>query len=479
MELAVALVESSLIQRKGNNCPMLLILESTYPHSSSPPKGLGNVQARTLWALVCTVEILRVRRIRKAESFLDRSGAAGEKPAGRGRGSSHRDASGIKKSDGFRFIKYSRSFRRISQDRSSVGLAEKGSPRERWRFLASEILLISNAATLFSPTVHNPKMRSSTPLVVLAALVGLTVMTLVSIRGAASPLASTIRSSNRIGPINALRCQRQSHFSSPRHVLHNTHRLMRRHSSNNNNPIDMEKLMNDPNLAAQYKEAMNNPDIQRMVQEQMKIMQNPEFVKRIESMKQDPEMSAIFAELESGGMDAMMKYYNDPAFLEKLSSKMGDLTDIMQGGGAAGGAPPGTMPIGGGAGGAMPPGAMAGMDKLMQDSDMMQKTFVGKDVNQRDGEERTPMHWACAGGHVDVAKILLENGADLGALDSKGNTPLHYATGYGQPDAAKLLLDAGVDVSVKNANGKTSLDVVTLNPSNPISKLDDLMARLG
>mmetsp|Transcript_17211 Transcript_17211/g.27956 ORF Transcript_17211/g.27956 Transcript_17211/m.27956 type:complete len:423 (+) Transcript_17211:1-1269(+) len=422
-------------------------------------------------------------------------------------------------------------------------------------------------------------MRSSTPLVVLAALVGLTVMTLVSIRGAASPLASTIRSSNRIGPINALRCQRQSHFSSPRHVLHNTHRLMRRHSSNNNNPIDMEKLMNDPNLAAQYKEAMNNPDIQRMVQEQMKIMQNPEFVKRIESMKQDPEMSAIFAELESGGMDAMMKYYNDPAFLEKLSSKMGDLTDIMQGGGAAGGAPPGTMPIGGGAGGAMPPGAMAGMDKLMQDSDMMQKfqalsqdpelmpmlskireggpqamqeamsnpellekfqkkmdelgidqskiasatggiappamaspaagaaappkpagpevetlidaarygdveaaedlTFVGKDVNQRDGEERTPMHWACAGGHVDVAKILLENGADLGALDSKGNTPLHYATGYGQPDAAKLLLDAGVDVSVKNANGKTSLDVVTLNPSNPISKLDDLMARLG
>jgi len=327
--------------------------------------------------------------------------------------------------------------------------------------------------------------------------------------------------------------------------------------------------MKDPNVAKQYKEAMDNPDIQRMVNEQMKIMQNPEFIKRVEDLKNDPEMAPIFKELESGGMDAMMKYYNDPSFLEKLTSKMGDLSDIM--GGSMPGMAPGTPPqmV------ASPAAGNPALGNLMSDPDMMQKfqqlsqdpelapmlakirqggpeamqeamsdpallqkfqqkmsqvgidqnklaqatagaaptapaaqaqpavpagpevetlidaarygdveaaedlTFVGKDVNQRDNEMRTPMHWACAGGHVDVAKILIENGADLAALDSKGNTPLHYATGYGQPDTTRLLLDSGVDVNIKNANGKTSKDVVTLNPSNPIAKEEDLMSKLA
>eukprot|EP00467_Chlorarachnion_reptans_P023600 CAMPEP_0114514302 /NCGR_PEP_ID=MMETSP0109-20121206/16076_1 /TAXON_ID=29199 /ORGANISM="Chlorarachnion reptans, Strain CCCM449" /LENGTH=341 /DNA_ID=CAMNT_0001694323 /DNA_START=260 /DNA_END=1285 /DNA_ORIENTATION=- len=321
--------------------------------------------------------------------------------------------------------------------------------------------------------------------------------------------------------------------------------------------FDMDAMMKDPEIAKQYKEAMNNPEIQRMVNEQMKVMQNPEFIRRIESLKNDPEMAAIFQEMESGGMNAMMKYYNDPNFLNKLTEKMGDMSDIMSNAGVQ--PPPMT-------------GNMAGMDQMMSDPDMLQKfqqlsndpeiapmlqkireggpeglqsamsdpallqkfqkkmdeigidqnklasmtagaggpapaaapaappapeietlidaarygdveaaedlTFVGKDVNLRDGEQRTPIHWACAGGHVDVAKILIENGADLSALDSKGNTPLHYATGYGQPEAARVLLDAGVDTSIKNGNGKTSKEVVTLNPSNPISKDSDLMARL-
>mmetsp|Transcript_26376 Transcript_26376/g.51578 ORF Transcript_26376/g.51578 Transcript_26376/m.51578 type:complete len:174 (+) Transcript_26376:2-523(+) len=98
-------------------------------------------------------------------------------------------------------------------------------------------------------------------------------------------------------------------------------------------------------------------------------------------------------------------------------------------------------------------------------------TYVGKDVNARDSEMRTPIHWACAGGHSEIAQILIDNGCDLTAVDSKGNTPLHYATGYSQPDLARILLDAGAPTDVKNKNGKTSKDVVTLNPNNPIAGL--------
>mmetsp|Transcript_26377 Transcript_26377/g.51580 ORF Transcript_26377/g.51580 Transcript_26377/m.51580 type:complete len:139 (+) Transcript_26377:2-418(+) len=105
-------------------------------------------------------------------------------------------------------------------------------------------------------------------------------------------------------------------------------------------------------------------------------------------------------------------------------------------------------------------------------------TYVGKDVNARDSEMRTPIHWACAGGHSEIAQILIDNGCDLTAVDSKGNTPLHYATGYSQPDLARILLDAGAPTDVKNKNGKTSKDVVTLNPNNPIAGLDEIMSRL-
>jgi len=342
-------------------------------------------------------------------------------------------------------------------------------------------------------------------------------------------------------------------------------------------PMDKDMLasmMNDPAVAKQYKEAMNNPDIQRMVQEQMRLMQSPAFIQKIEDMRKDPEMAAVFQELESGGMEAMMKYYNDPTFISKLSEKMGDMSSLL-GAGGPGAAGAMANPMAGNPMAAMQGGAnpMAG---VMQDPDMMDKfqqlasdpelapllqkireggpesmqsamadptllqkfsekmqqvgidqnrlaaqmqggatpgapmqspaapaapagpeietlldaarygdteaaedlTYVGKDVNARDSEMRTPIHWACAGGHSEIAQILIDNGCDLTAVDSKGNTPLHYATGYSQPDLARILLDAGAPTDVKNKNGKTSKDVVTLNPNNPIAGLDEIMSRL-
>jgi len=340
-------------------------------------------------------------------------------------------------------------------------------------------------------------------------------------------------------------------------------------------PMDKDMLnsmMSDPAIAKQYKEAMNNPDIQRMVQEQMRLMQSPGFLQKIEEMRKDPEMAAVFQELETGGMEAMMKYYNDPTFISKLSSKMGDMSSLLGGG-------MGAMPGGAGAAGAManpmagmPAGGANPMAGMMQDPDMMNKfqqlasdpelapllqkireggpesmqsamadpallqkfsekmqqvgidqnklaqqmqgaapgpampspaapagpeietlldaarygdteaaedlTYVGKDVNARDSEMRTPIHWACAGGHAEIAQILIDNGCDLTAVDSKGNTPLHYATGYSQPELARILLDAGAPTDVQNKNGKTSKDVITLNPNNPIANMDEIMSRL-
>lgn len=52
------------------------------------------------------------------------------------------------------------------------------------------------------------------------------------------------------------------------------------------------------------------------------------------------------------------------------------------------------------------------------------------------------MHWAAAGGRVDVAKALLVAGADKYRLDGAGRAPLSHAEEYGQHEVASLLRGA-------------------------------------
>jgi ankyrin repeat protein len=60
-----------------------------------------------------------------------------------------------------------------------------------------------------------------------------------------------------------------------------------------------------------------------------------------------------------------------------------------------------------------------------------------QDVNAGDAEQRTPLHYACGFNHLEIAKMLIDEGAKLEVLDSKGNTPLHYAAGYGRPQLVR------------------------------------------
>lgn len=65
-----------------------------------------------------------------------------------------------------------------------------------------------------------------------------------------------------------------------------------------------------------------------------------------------------------------------------------------------------------------------------------------QDVNTGDADQRTPLHYACGFNHLEIAKMLIGEGAKLEVKDSKGNTPLHYAAGYGRPQlvSATMLL---------------------------------------
>ena len=49
----------------------------------------------------------------------------------------------------------------------------------------------------------------------------------------------------------------------------------------------------------------------------------------------------------------------------------------------------------------------------------------GADVNAKDNDGETPLHWASENGHEAIVSLLLEKGADVNAKDNDGETPLH------------------------------------------------------
>ena len=69
-----------------------------------------------------------------------------------------------------------------------------------------------------------------------------------------------------------------------------------------------------------------------------------------------------------------------------------------------------------------------------------------------------PIHEAVKAGDVQKVKALLTVNPDL--VDSKdgyGTTPLHYAAAYDHQDVAELLLNYKADANAKNGEGSTPL----------------------
>ena len=60
-------------------------------------------------------------------------------------------------------------------------------------------------------------------------------------------------------------------------------------------------------------------------------------------------------------------------------------------------------------------------------------------------------------GDLEVAKLLLEKGADINFQNTIGDTALHCACVWGHLDVVKLLLEKGADIEIKNVNGETTL----------------------
>ena len=85
----------------------------------------------------------------------------------------------------------------------------------------------------------------------------------------------------------------------------------------------------------------------------------------------------------------------------------------------------------------------------------------GADPDTIDDEGSSPLYSASAEGHVEGVRVLLEHGADVDSLVVSGDTALHTASMDGHVAVARLLLENGLDANVKDDNDYTPLHWAT------------------
>lgn len=81
----------------------------------------------------------------------------------------------------------------------------------------------------------------------------------------------------------------------------------------------------------------------------------------------------------------------------------------------------------------------------------------GADVNvpADNPSQVRPVHSAAAGGSAEIVTLLLRNGASVNARQAGGHSALHQAANAGLTEMARHLLDHGADPDLANDQGDT------------------------
>lgn len=104
------------------------------------------------------------------------------------------------------------------------------------------------------------------------------------------------------------------------------------------------------------------------------------------------------------------------------------------------------------------------------------KLFVAKglDVNKIDAHMRTPLIEALTvnrEANVEVAKYLIDAGANVNYIGWLGTTPLHVACVYFNLESIRILLEAGADFNVRNGDGKKPFELLPIEYRSIISNI--------
>ncbi len=82
---------------------------------------------------------------------------------------------------------------------------------------------------------------------------------------------------------------------------------------------------------------------------------------------------------------------------------------------------------------------------------------VGARVEARDRHGRSPLLLAVIGDHLDVARLLVDRGANPDAVDHRLDTPWLSTGVTGSVEMLEILLPAGPDMTIKNRYGGVAI----------------------
>uniref|UniRef100_A0A1I7SMG0 ANK_REP_REGION domain-containing protein n=1 Tax=Bursaphelenchus xylophilus TaxID=6326 RepID=A0A1I7SMG0_BURXY len=99
------------------------------------------------------------------------------------------------------------------------------------------------------------------------------------------------------------------------------------------------------------------------------------------------------------------------------------------------------------------------------------------DVNHRNSNGQSSLHYAASKNLISIARMLLENGAEVNVQDNYGSAPIHRAAAKGHVDMVMLLMSqkgARVDLADREGNTALQMAVEDQNDSTAI-----LLAKKG
>ncbi|XP_009998149.1 PREDICTED: ankyrin repeat domain-containing protein 7-like, partial [Chaetura pelagica] len=84
-------------------------------------------------------------------------------------------------------------------------------------------------------------------------------------------------------------------------------------------------------------------------------------------------------------------------------------------------------------------------------------------IDSPDQEKRTPLHLACANGHVDVVRFLVRQNCQLNPYDNWRRSPLMKAVQSQREECVAVLLEHGASPNLQDTDGNTALHLAVLS----------------
>ncbi len=106
---------------------------------------------------------------------------------------------------------------------------------------------------------------------------------------------------------------------------------------------------------------------------------------------------------------------------------------------------------------------------------LKQHIAAGSNLNEKDPfGGSSPLITAAVFGKTDMAKILIDAGADLNFQNKDGSTALHTSAFFCRPEIVKMLLDKHADKTIKNSFNSTAYESVIV-PFKDVKGAYDMM----